>query len=180
MEVCILTFTDTHYADDALEKALDVVGGQLPWLHEVGVVKRPLIGKISIRATFDDDKPTELKQGDLASQAADTGALTGYLIGSLVGPLHADMAAMEGEQRARAAAKRAENELMFVDEIKQALPRGTSALVLVAPKEINDDFVALFSDYTIEIDRRDLAEEIEQRLHKFADKVRAAFPQASP
>src|SRR5262245_22798520 len=97
MEICILKFTDTSAADEALKSVLDAEGSRNPWLHEVGVVRRPLLGKISIRATFaDDEEPTEVKQGDLASQAADAGAMTGYLIGSMVGPLHADMAAMEG------------------------------------------------------------------------------------
>jgi len=180
MEICILKFSDTHDADKALDEVLEADGSRRPWLHEVGVVKRPLLGKISIRATFgDDEKPTEVKQGDLASRAVEPGAMTGYMIGSLVGPLHADMAALEGADRASYAAAAVENKLMFVDEIKQVLPRGTSALVLVGAEDTNDEFVALFSDFEPEIIRRDVAQEVERRLHTLEDKVRAWQQQAS-
>jgi uncharacterized membrane protein len=184
MEICILKFNDTHDADRALDEVLDAEGNRQPWLHEVGVVKRPLLGRISIRATFgDDEKPKkEVKQGDLASRAraTDVGAMTGYMIGSLVGPLHADMAALEGANRASYAAQAIEDKLMFVDEIKQMLPRGSSALVLVASEDTNDEFVELFSEYNPELIRRDVAEEVEKRLHTLENKVRASQQQVSP
>jgi len=173
MEMTILKFSNTHDADSALERALAAEGDRKPWLHDVAVVRRPLIGKISIRVTFEDgDKPIEIKRGDLASEGLDAGAMTGYLVGSLIGPLHADMAAMEGATRGRAAGKELGDKLMFVDEIKQVLPRGSSALVLVATPEVNDQLVQVFASDSPEIIRRDLAREVEQRLHTFEEKVR--------
>lgn len=181
MEICIIRFSDTHDADEALEKVLNAEGSRYPWLHDVAVVRRPVLGKISIRVAFaDDEQPVELKQGDLGSRSVDAGAMTGYLIGSLVGPLHADMAALEGAARARSAGKAVGDKIMFVDEIKQVLPRGSSAIVLVASPEINDEFVRLYSSFGPDIIRRDLAREVEQRLQTFEDKVRAAAQQVSP
>src|SRR6266496_3136397 len=101
MEICILKFSGTHDADDALNQVVNAEADRHPWMHEVGVVRRPLVGRISIRATFADDQATEVRQGDLASEITDVGSMTGYLIGSLVGPLHAEMAALEGAARAR-------------------------------------------------------------------------------
>src|SRR6266542_3193729 len=91
MEICILTFNSKNEAENTLKEITGGNAGRFPWLHQVGVVKRPLLGKISITATYDDDQPTEIRQGDIASSVEDAGALTGYLIGSLVGPLHAQM-----------------------------------------------------------------------------------------
>src|SRR5271165_1443022 len=99
MEVCILKFKGADDADDALREVAGAQADRNPWLHEVGVVRRPLVGRISIRATFADDQSTEVRTGDIASKVSDAGAMTGYLMGSLVGPLHADMAAMQGAMR---------------------------------------------------------------------------------
>jgi hypothetical protein len=52
-------------------------------LHEVGVIKRPLLGRISIRATFADDQSAEVREGDVRSAIAEAGSMTGYLVGSV-------------------------------------------------------------------------------------------------
>jgi hypothetical protein len=49
MELCILKFDGSNTADDALKQVADAEADRSPWLHEVGVVKRPLLGRISIR-----------------------------------------------------------------------------------------------------------------------------------
>jgi uncharacterized membrane protein len=178
MEICILRFSDTHDAEDALKEVIDAKADRYPWLHQVGAVKRPLLGKISISATYDE--PTEVRQGDLASRVEDAGALTGYLIGSLVGPLHAEMAAFEGAMRGGAAGDTLEGKLMRIDDIKRVLPRDSSALVLIATREINDQFVDLFQGWAPQVIRRDVSDEIERRLHDFERNARGAVKQASP
>ena len=70
--------------------------------------------------------------------------MTGSLIGSLAGPLHAEMAALEGAVGASTAGKELEDQLLFVDDIKRVLPRGFSAVVLVAtPEHLGDPRVLL-------------------------------------
>jgi uncharacterized membrane protein len=171
MEVCILKFDGTDDADDALKEVVDAQADRNAWLHEVGVVKRPLLGRISIRATFTDDQATEVRQGELAAKIADAGGMTGYLIGSLVGPLHADMAMMEGELRAQRAGKTVEDKLLRTDDIKSVLPRGSSALVLIAAPAINDQLVELFEAWSPEVIRRDVAQEVQKRLESFERKT---------
>jgi uncharacterized membrane protein len=179
MEICILKFSGTHDADTALKDVIDAQADEHPWLHEVGVVRRPLIGRISIRATYDDDS-SEVKQGELASDIETAGAMTGYLIGSLVGPLHAEMAAMEGANRAGALGDAVEDELLHVDDIKQVLPRGSSALVLVAAPDVNEELIDMFSMWSPEVIRRDVAEAIEQRLRTLEQRAHTAQQQISP
>jgi uncharacterized membrane protein len=171
MEVCILKFEGTNDADDALEEVSAAEADRKPWLHEVGVVRRPLVGRISIRATFADDQAVEVREGDLASKVADVGGMTGYLMGSLVGPLHADMAAMSGIMRASSGGKVLEKQLLNTDDIKSILPRGSSALVLIATPEINDTMVTLFAKWSPEVIRRDVAQEVQKRLETFQQKV---------
>jgi len=177
MEACVLKFKGTNDADQALEEVVDAQADRNPWLHEVGVVRRPRLGRISIRATFTDDQDTEVKQGDIAGRIADMGGMTGHLIGSLVGPLHADMAMLEGELRAQRAGEALEKKLLRIDEIKNALPRGSSALVLIAAPEINEQLVNLFAKWSPEVTRRDVAQEVQKRLETFERKTREDIAQ---
>jgi uncharacterized membrane protein len=179
MEVCILKFSGTSDADSALKDVVDGQADRHPWLHDVGVVSRPLLGKISISATYDDEA-AEIEQGELASTVESAGAMTGYLIGSLVGPLHAEMAALEAASQARSLGDALEDKLLHVDEIKQILPRGSSALVLVATPDINDAFVEMFDLWSPAVVRRDVAEEVEERLHTLGQRARAVHQQVSP
>ena len=170
MEVCVLKFGSADGADDALKTVINAEGDRNPWLYDVGVVRRPLLGKMSIRATYADEAP-KLKEGDVKAKFADAGAMTGYLVGSLAGPLHADIAAMEGRGQGAGVGKAVEKVLARTDEIKRNLPRDSSALVLVAPAEVNDRMVQLFTAYSPEVIRKDVAQEIEQRLEAFRQKT---------
>jgi uncharacterized membrane protein len=171
MEVCILRFDGADGADDALKQVINAQADRNPWLHDVGVVKRPLLGRISIRATFTDEQPVEVKQGDVAKKIAEAGSMTGYALGSLVGPLHAEMAAMESESRATIEGVKLEKQLLRIDQIKSVLPRGSSALVLITTPDINDQFVGFFSQYSPEVIRRDVAQEVQKRLETFQQKT---------
>ena len=118
-----------------------------------------------------------MKQGDLSSKTADAGTMTGYLMGGLVGPLHADWAAMEGAIRGAQAGKALENQLLRIDDVKSVLPRGSSALVLIATPDTNDQMTRLFAKWSPEVIRRDVAQEVQQRLETFQSKVRQDMAQ---
>src|SRR5215471_805897 len=169
MEVCILKFGSAEGADDALKQVINAEGDRNPWLYDVGVVRRPLLGRMSIRATFADEAPT--KEGDVKAKFADAGAMTGYLVGSLAGPLHADIAAMEGRGQGAGVGKAVEKVFARTDEIKKNFPRDSSALLLVAPPEVNDRMVQMFTAYSPEVIRRDVAQEVVQRLETFQQKT---------
>jgi len=169
MEVCILKFGSADGADDALKQVINAEGDRNPWLYDVGVVRRPLLGRMSIRATFADEAPT--KEGDVKAKFADAGAMTGYLVGSLAGPLHADLAALEGRGQGAGVGKAVEKQLLRIDEVKGNLPRDSSALVLVAPPEVNDRMVQLFVSYSPEVIRKDVAQEVVKSLEAFRQKT---------
>jgi hypothetical protein len=114
--------------------------------------------------------------GDIAGRISDAGGMTGYLIGSLVGPMHADMVLLEGEFGAHHTGRAVEKQPLHTDEVKDLLPRGSSALVLVARPDINDRFVQMFSSWSPEVVRRDIVPETQQRLEAFARRPRRASP----
>jgi len=169
MEVCILKFGSADGADDALKQVINAEGDRNPWLYDVGVVRRPLLGRMSIRATFADEAPT--KEGDVKAKFADAGSMTGYLVGSLAGPLHADIAALEGRGQGAGVGKAVEKQLLRIDEVKRNLPRDSSALVLVAPPEVNDRMVQMFVSYSPEVIRKDVAQEVVKSLEAFRQKT---------
>jgi hypothetical protein len=169
MEVCILKFKKADQAEDALTKLANAQGDQNPWLHEVGVIKRPLVGRISIRATY-GESPV-IREGDIASKLADAGKWTGYLVGSLAGPLRAHIEAHKFKRAVAPAAKRAEKFLLGIDDMKELLPRGSSALVLAAAPEHCARMVELFSSSHPEVIRRDLGGDAQQLLEEFHREI---------
>ena len=171
MEVCILKFGSADGADDALKSVINAEGDRNPWLYDVGVVRRPLLGRMSIRATFLDEPAAQLKEGDVKAKFADAGSMTGYLVGSLAGPLHADLAALEGRGQGAGVGKAVEKQLLRIDEVKRNLPRDSSALVLAAPPEVNDRMVQLFVSYSPEVIRKDVAQEVVKNLEAFRQKT---------
>jgi hypothetical protein len=169
MEVCILKFKKAGQAEDALAKLVDERGDQEPWLHEVGIIKRPFVGRISIRATYSD--PNEVREGDIASEIAEAGKWTGYLVGCLAGPLRARITAFRFKSAVTPAAKELENLLLGIDDIKELLARGSSALLLVATPEVCDRMVALFSPWKPDAIRRDFGAEVRQLLEDIHRQV---------
>jgi hypothetical protein len=178
MEACILKLRKVDQAEEALSKTLSEKGEQDPWLHEVGVIKRPLIGRISIRATYAD--PSDIREGDIAHQLAEAGKWTGYLVGSLAGPMHARVEALRAKRAVAPIAKRVEKALLGIDDIKDLLPRGSSALVLVASPDICDRMTELFAPWQPEVIRRDLEDEVKgllDDLHREAERGTEAAAQ---
>jgi hypothetical protein len=54
MDVCILKYKKTNQAERVLNGVLSSQLQENPWVHEIAVIRRPIFGRISIRATFAD------------------------------------------------------------------------------------------------------------------------------
>ena len=178
MELCILKFDGSRGAEDALQEVADAEADRNPWLHEVGVVARPLIGRVRISATFPDGKSQTFREGDLADAVAGLGAYTGYYISALTGPLTTMGNALRGEAAGDAAGSEAEDRLFHLDEIKKALPRDSSALALIADEKTCDQMVELFQSYEPKVIRRDVADELSQRLQAVHQSLAQRIMQA--
>ena len=170
MELGILRFDGSHAAEDALEEIIDAQADRNPWLHEIGVVSRPLLGRLRITASFLDGKKT-MKENDLSSALADLGGFTGYFVSTLAGPLGSMFATVNAAIAAGDKGSELEERLFHIDEIKQQMPRDTSALVLVASPETIDKMVSLFEPYAPKVIRRDVADELRNVLEALHRRV---------
>jgi uncharacterized membrane protein len=171
MDLCILKFEGTHDAEDALKEVIQANGDRKPWLHDIGTVARPLVGRVRISATYPDGTSATFHEGDLANAVADLGAYTGYFVSSLAGPLEQMFKTVNTRMAAGDVGAEAEERLLHLDALKKALPRGSSALVLIANKQTCDEMVDLFKSYDAEVIRRDVATELHERLSEFHRQV---------
>jgi hypothetical protein len=170
MEIGILKFIGSHTAEDALKEVIDAQADRNPWLHEIGMVSRPLIGRLRIAASFPEGTKT-YRESDLADKAADLGAYTSYLVSALTGPIGSMIATVDAALAAGERGSELEERVFHLDEIKQQLPRDSSALLLVASPDKIDAMVELFESYEPKVVRRDAGDELRQRLEALHNRV---------
>jgi uncharacterized membrane protein len=173
MELCLLKFDGSRGADDALSEVLEAEGEENPWLLDVGVIARPLIGRVRVGLTFPDGTSKTLHEGDLADATADMGGLSGYYLSALAGPFSQMFGTVRGALAARAAGSQLEQRLFHLDELKKALPRDSSALVFLGDARACDAMVELFKGYQPQVIRRSVADELRQRLEAFHRRLAA-------
>jgi hypothetical protein len=160
MEICVLKFKKTNRAEKALTKLADKEekSQTQPWLREVCVIKRPLVGRISIHPTA----APPARGGEMT----ETRKWTGHLVGSLAGPLRARIEAFRSKTRTVTAAEEVEKLVLGVDDLKKLVPRRSSALVLVAAPETCDQVVQSLAPWKPEVIRHELTTELRQLLEK--------------
>jgi uncharacterized membrane protein len=164
MELCILKFDGSTTAADDLKEVIEAQADRNPWLHEIGTIARPLIGRVKISATFPDGQSKTFREGDLADAAEALGAYTGYYISSLAGPLSAMFATVNTAVAAGDRGGDIEARLFHMADIKKALPRDSSALVLIAQTDTCDAMVKMFTPYGPTVIRRDAGDELRNQL----------------
>ena len=179
MQICILGFKGSHAADDAYAEVLELEGQDNRWLLEVGTIARPRVGRVRVAVTFPDGETTTLHDGDLSEAAGDLGRLTGYYVSALAGPFGSMFATAKGESAGRALGSEAEKRLFHVGDIQAALPRDSSALVLVAGDDTCDALVRLFASYSPEIIRGKVEPELRARLKALESRVQQSVPAES-
>jgi uncharacterized membrane protein len=171
MQLCILGFDGSHSADDALAEVQDAKAATNRWLMEVGTIARPLVGRVRIRVTLPDGESKTFHEGDLSKAASDLGGWTGYYVSALAGPFGSIFAAADGASAGRSYGSAAEQRLLHLDDVKKALPRDSSALVLIASDATCDALVALFSPYTSKVIRSQVEPELRARLEALENRV---------
>jgi hypothetical protein len=184
MEICILKFDGSHSAEDAFKEVVDAQGDRNAWLHDIGTIARPLIGRVRVGATFPDGKSQTFHEGDLADAVESLGAYTGYYVSSIAGPFSMVAGAINAGLAARAQGEEAEQRLLHLDDLKKALPRDSSALVLIADTQTCDAMVKLFKSYSPKVVRRQVADELRQRLdtlhRQFVQEIAQAEAEGAP
>lgn len=180
MQICILGFEGSHAADDAYVEVLELEGQDNRWLLEVGVIARPRVGRLRVGVTFPDGETATLHEGDLAKAGADLGRLTGYYVSALAGPFGSSMFAVaEGASARRSLGSEADRRLFHMGDLETALPRDSSALVLVAEDDACDALVRMFAPYSPMVIRGQVEPELRARLEALERRVQQATPAES-
>jgi uncharacterized membrane protein len=135
---------------------------QPQWLRDVGFVERHHSGRLLVRGTFaghyvdveESDTVSQKGAGEGAASGGILGALlgppgiaVGLLLGTIVGSLLGNMREVEDEPEA------------FVAQLRDAIPRSSSAIVTIAPAPEVDEMLAALGDGADDIVRRTLADD---------------------
>ena len=180
MQMCILGFKGSQAADDAYAEVLELEGENNRWLLEVGAIARPRVGRVRVGVTFPDGEATTFHEGDLAMAASDLGGLTGYYVSALAGPFGSMFAAAEAEMAGSLLASEAEQRLFHLDDVKKALPRDSSALVLIANEETCDALVTMFEpSRPMVVIRADVEPDLRARLEALERRLQRVTPAES-
>jgi uncharacterized membrane protein len=151
-----------------------------PWRHEVAFVEHLHNGRVVVKGTFAGHY-VDVEESDHVS---DTGAAEGALTGTLVGAIFglgfpgAAFGFVFGGTVGAVFGRPSESESEpkpLIDELREAVPTGGSAVVLFASPEHVDAMIAALSGSGGEITRRSLSDEQTAALESL---LRAA-PQAS-
>jgi uncharacterized membrane protein len=147
LDLALIGFVGEPTAASVFGTMRDRVGTEAPWTQEVAVVERAHNGRMSIRGTFDGHY-VDVEESDHVSQpGAAKGALTGALIGAVFGPPGWAVGFALGGTIGAEVGRPAEIEVApegLVQELRAAVPRGHSAIALLAaPEHVDAMLVAL-------------------------------------
>lgn len=162
MEMAVITFDGTHHAEQELSGLR--ASRDDAWLTEVAVLEHHRGGRYSMKATT----PEYGEKGHVGAGAT-AGGLTGLAVGAIAGPLGlvfwGTMGAMTGGALGDTGSQGAFDQL--VDQVKDALPRNSSALILVADPSTAEEFVAA-AGADRQVSRQQLTDEQVEHLSQAA------------
>jgi uncharacterized membrane protein len=145
LDLAVIGYEGEPTASSVFGTMRDSVGTDAPWTHEVEVVEHGRNNRMSIRGTFDGHY-VDVEEGDHVSQGgAARGALTGALVGAVLGPpgwaAGFALGGVIGGDVGRPTETEWEPEGL-VEELRSAVPRGHSAIALLAAPEHVDAMLA--------------------------------------
>ena len=137
MEMAVITFDGTHTAEHALSALRS--SRDDAWLTEVAVLEHHRGGRFSMKATT----PDYGEKGHVGAGAT-VGGLTGLALGAIPGPLGLLFWGTMGTVTGAAAGDTGSAGTFdpLVEQVKDALPRNSSALILAAEPSAAEEFIA--------------------------------------
>ncbi|HEY5144828.1 MAG TPA: DUF1269 domain-containing protein [Solirubrobacteraceae bacterium] len=159
LDLALVRYSGQTAASAAFGTMRDRVGGDAPWTHEVALVEHHHNGRIALRGTFAGHYVDVDEEDHLSQPGAAAGALTGGLIGLvfLGGPIGMApglvVGAAVGAEAGKATEVEAEPEAL-VEELRAEVPRGSSAIVLLAEAGHVDAMLAAVEGGRAEVVRR--------------------------
>ncbi len=166
-EFALARFHGEGTAVQSYAAAKERPGPDQAWTRQVGFVERHHNGRLLLRGTFAGHY-LDVDEGDRASQTgAGAGAVVGGLVGALLGPAGIALGLIigggTGAQLGAATDTEAEPEAL-AEQLRAAVPRSSSAIVLIASSADVEEMVASLGDTVQELTRRNLTPEQEAAL----------------
>jgi uncharacterized membrane protein len=179
LDLAVVRFDGEGTAVRRYADAKDRSDGEARWAREVGFVERHKHGHLLLRGTFAGHYVDVDESDHVSQKAAGEGAVAGGLVGVLLGPPGIAVGLMVGgivgSQAGKASDSEAEPQLL-ADQLRDAVPRSSSAIVLIAPAPDVDEMLAALGEGGQSVTRRALnaneAAQLEDAL--------SAAPPASP
>jgi uncharacterized membrane protein len=159
--------------------AKDRSGDDARWTHEVGFVEHRHSGRLVLRGTFAGHY-LDVDESDRVSQkGAGEGAVAGGLVGALLGPpgiaLGLVVGGVIGSKAGTSSDTEAEPQVL-ADQLRAAVPRSSSAVVLIAAAADVDEMLAALGDSAQGVTRQTLTADQVAEL----ETSLSAAPPASP
>lgn len=160
LDLALLVFHHIEGAERAYTKVLET-SGRGPWVHEVAFAEHHRHDRIVVRGTFAGRYVDVDERGDVIGRRTAEGALTGAVAGVLFGPAGLAVGLVGGAAAGGLSeAERAPHlHDALLDELREAFPEKSSALLLLASPEHVDAMVAAFAGLDGRLVRRELTPE---------------------
>jgi len=162
LDFALARFDGEGSAVERFAAARDRSDAGAPWAREVGFVEHHHGGRLLLRGTFaghyvDVDESDHVSQGGAAK-----GTVAGGLIGALLGPPGIALGIMIGGVAGAQVGKHSDTEAeprMLAEQLREIVPRSSSAIVLIAAAEDVDEMLAAIGEDARDITRRTLTAE---------------------
>jgi uncharacterized membrane protein len=163
LDLALVGFKGQSTAASVFGTLRDRVGSNTPWTNEVAIVEHHANDRMSLRGTFASRYVNVDEADHFSDSGAARGALTGVLLGAVFGPpgwaAGLVLGATIGAETGHATEVEPEPEPL-IDELRDAVPSGHSAIALLAdPSHVDAMLSALGESGEVNVVRRSLAAE---------------------
>jgi uncharacterized membrane protein len=167
LDVAVAQFDGEGTAVRRYAAAREVPGADPPWTNKVGFVEHHRHGHLLLRGTFAGHYLDVDESDHVSQKGAGEGAITGGLVGVLLGPagiaVGLTLGALVGSQAGKPSDVEAEPEAL-AEQLRAAVPRSSSAIVLISDPPDVDEMVAALDAGAQGITRQTLSMEQEAAL----------------
>jgi uncharacterized membrane protein len=165
LELALVVYPHAEGAEHAYSNAHSA-NRDAPWTHEVAFVEHHRRGRVVVRGAFAGHYVDVDERPDVIGGKTAKGALTGAVVGALFGPAGLAVGLVGGATVGGVELSEAVPELhdAFLDEVRADVPKGSSAIVLLAAPDHVDAMATALEASGGEARRRPLSEEAAEAL----------------
>ncbi len=159
LDFAVAQFDGQGTAAERYADAKDRAGEDAPWTREVGIVEHGHNGRLALRGTFAGHYLDVDESDHVSQRGAGEGAVAGALVGVLAGPPGIAVGLLVGMIGGAEIGPPSDTEAepqALAEQLRGAVPRSSSALVLIAGAPEVDEMVAALGQSTQHIARRTL------------------------